>query len=171
MDISIFADPVKIGPGIWFDIHTDASSAITDELKRSFIFNINVKCDHFKCKKCQPHFRHFIDSHDFKLYWSIFDSKSRDIGFFKWSWELHNQVNKVLGKLQPSLDIAYEFYITPNAGACFDCGLSPSLPSPFSSIPPSPIPEQRSRAIPPILTLYRETGEGKPLPFRLVPRT
>lgn len=225
MDTSIFSDPVKIGPGIWFIIHTDAVKATTDPLKIAFEININAICDNFKCKKCQPHFRKFIDTHPFINYWNIRDAMGRDIGFFQWTWELHNEVNKFLHKYQPSLQEAYNFFSDSEAGACFNCGnnvteisnthtaldldlskggmkstglnkippfnlvsganrdlsglLANSLnqkpldgpPSLQVTLLPQPILEQRSRAIPPILTLYRTSENIKPQPFRLASKT
>ncbi|CAH6418406.1 Hypothetical protein HVR_LOCUS136 [uncultured virus] len=158
MDISIFSDPVKVGPGIWFKMHTDAVRAVTDALKEAFEINVNATCDNFKCKKCQPHFRKFIDTHPFHKYWNIIDSKGRDIGFFQWTWELHNQVNKFLDKYEPALEEAYNFFSDNDAGACFNCGGSETSQS-----------EQRSRAIPSILTLYR-SSDIKPQPFKLIAR-
>jgi hypothetical protein len=166
MDTSIFSDPVKIGPGIWFTMHTNAVNAITDPIKLSFETNINAICDNFKCKKCQLHFRKFIDTHPFHKYWNIHDELGRDIGFFKWTWELHNEVNKFLGKYQPSLQEAYDFFSNNEAGACFNC----DSPMVSNKLPEETI-EQRSRAIPPILTLYRTSDNIKPQPFRLVSRT
>lgn len=150
MDTTVFVDPVKIGPGIWFTMHSSAVAAITDELKKAFVKNINVLCDNFKCKKCQGHFRKFIDSRQLSNYWNIKD-KGRDIGFFKWTWELHNQVNRFLKKYEPSLEESYVFYTDTDAGVCFDCGGV----------------EQRS--VPQILVAYKE-GNVKPKPFRLVTR-
>lgn len=155
MNTSIFTDPKIIGPGIWFKIHIDAVYATTDELKESFIINVNNLCDNFKCKKCQGHFRNFIDTYSLGDYWNISDVKGRDIGFFKWTWELHNQVNKFLHKYQPSLDEAYEYYIDNKVGACFNCGDDDTSP---------PI----SLSIPSILTLYRETGVIEPKPFQFI---
>lgn len=159
MDVSIFTDPAKVGPGIWFKIHIDAVTATTDSLKEAFLVNINALCDNFKCKKCQPHFRKFIDTHPLKNYWNIKDEKNRDIGFFKWSWELHNQVNRFLKKYEPTLEEAYNFFSDSEIGACFHCGETKEENS-----------EQRSRGIPPILTLFREGGPVTPQPFRLIPR-
>lgn len=184
MDTSIFSDPAKIGPGMWADMHVEGVYATTDALKEAFVINTNAKCDNFKCKKCQPHFRKFIDTHPFKQYWNIKDEKGRDIGFFKWTWECHNAVNKWLNKYQPTLEEAYDFWSNTEAGACFNCGSQPvtqsSLP-PLPTLPDLPItsstsstssmPEQRSRAIPPILTLYRDSGAIQPKPFRLISRS
>jgi len=181
MDISIFSDPTKIGPGMWADLHIEAVYAVTDALKEAFSINTNAKCDNFRCKKCQPHFRKFIDTHPFKSYWNIRDAKGRDIGFFKWTWELHNQVNKFLSKYEPTFEEAYEFWSNSEAGACFNCGstgLAPmAAPIPVvilgqrSTSGIVSIPEQRSRAIPPILTAYKNTKDIQPRPFRLIPRT
>jgi hypothetical protein len=173
MDFSIFSDPIKVGPGIWFKMHIDAINAVTDALKEAFIININAVCDNFKCKKCQPHFRKFIDTHPLQNYWHIRDSKGRDIGFFQWTWEMHNQVNRFLKKYEPTLEEAYEFYSNSETGACFNCGSDTNVSINNSNIRSNniitPIPEQRSRAIPQILTLYRESGDLKPQPFKLIP--
>lgn len=172
MDVSVFADPVKVGPGIWFKMHTDAIKAITDNLKSAFVVNINAVCDNFKCKKCQSHFRKFIDTYPLENYWNIHDEKGRDIGFFKWTWEMHNQVNKFLKKYEPTLQEAYDFFSNTEIGACFNCGNNQPPREIITSIitSESSVPEQRSRAIPPILTLYRESGDTKPQLFRLIPR-
>ena len=180
MNTSVFSDPVKVGPGIWFTLHTKAVKAVTDPLKHAFKTNVSTLCDNFKCKNCQPHFRNFIDTRPLSKYWNIRDAEGRDIGFFQWTWELHNEVNKFLGKYQPSLQEAYDYFSNSDAGACFNCGTS----SPYTSNPhlDNPTPsndfvthinppfEQRSRAIPPILTLYRTSDTVKPEPFRLIPR-
>lgn len=152
MDTTLFTDPTKIGPGIWFTMHTDAASATSEELKRAFVKNINTLCDNFKCAKCQGHFRKFIDTHPFEKYWNIKDN-GKDIGFFKWTWEMHNQVNKFLKKYEPSLEEAYGFYTDTDAGVCFDCGVE----------------EKSYRTIPAIITSYKE-GNIKPKPFRLISR-
>ena len=158
MDTSIFSDPVKVGPGVWFKMHIDAVKAVNDTLKETFVININAICDNFKCKKCQPHFRKFIDTYPLVNYWNIRDNKNRDIGFFKWTWEMHNQVNKFLGKYEPSFEEAYDYFSNSEAGACFNCGNDHS------------VIEQRSRAIPQILTLYRDSKDITPRPFKLVSR-
>lgn len=122
MQTDIFTDPVAVGPGIWFNMHLEAVHANTDERKRAFNFNVNRLCDNFKCNYCQKHFRQFIIDHPLKNYWGIFDKDGHDIGFFQWTWELHNQVNRRLHKYQPSLSEAYEFFTDAASGACFNCG-------------------------------------------------
>jgi len=158
MDTSIFTDPAQIGPGIWFTMHIAAVRATSDILKEAFVVYINALCDNFKCKKCQPHFRKFIDTHAFKDYWNIKDSSGRDIGFFQWTWELHNQVNKFLKKYQPSLHEAYAFYSDSEAGVCFDCGSKADKKIATTPVAPGQVPL--------ILSLYKEAGSIEPKPFR-----
>ena len=112
----------KIGPGIWFKIHSDSIAAKTQSLKESFVININVLCDGFKCKHCQPHFRKYINENPIEKYFDIKDKKGIDIGIFKWTWEFHNAVNLRLGKYQCSLEESYEYYTNNTIGACYNCG-------------------------------------------------
>lgn len=122
MDRLALMDITKIGPGIWFKIHSDGIAATTQSLKESFIININALCDGFKCKHCQPHFRKYINEHPLINYFNIKNSKGIDIGIFKWTWEFHNEVNSRLGKYQPTLEESYEYYTNNTIGACHDCG-------------------------------------------------
>lgn len=156
MDISISFDPMKMGPGIWFFMHITALRAVTNTLKESFIININQLCDNFKCEKCKTHFRKFIDEHPLRNYWNIYENK-KDVGFFKWTWELHNQVNKFLNKPCPSFFECYNYYSNNDVGLCFDCSNAEQITLAV---------QQDIITIPPILTLYREKGNIKPQPFR-----
>lgn len=122
MDRLALMDIGKIGPGIWFKIHSDGVAAKTQSLKESFVININALCDGFKCKHCQPHFRKYINDHPIENYFNIKDKKGIDIGIFKWTWEFHNAVNLRLGKYQPTLEESYEYYTNNTIGACTDCG-------------------------------------------------
>ena len=122
MDRLALMDINRVGPGIWFKIHTDAIAAKTQPLKESFVVNINVLCDSFKCKHCQPHFRKYINEHPIENYFNIKNSKGIDIGIFQWTWEFHNAVNLRLGKYQPTLEECYEYYTNNTIGACHECG-------------------------------------------------
>ena len=152
MNTDNYADPALVGTGIWFSLHIDAVHAVTDESKEHFIVKVNNICDNFKCKKCQPHFRKFIDTYPLTNYWNIIDEQGNDIGFFKWTWELHNQVNKFLKKYQPTLQEAYNYFSDKNAGVCFNC-----------------VSTHVSKPVPQILTLVRENNDVKQSqPFRLI---
>ena len=122
MDISKFTDPAIIGPGIWFEMHTEAVQCKNDQRKRAFVTRINNLCDKFRCIKCKLHFKKFINSHPFENYWFVYNNKGEDIGFYKWTWECHNNVNRFLGKPQVDLEESYEYYMSQSAGVCIDCG-------------------------------------------------
>ena len=155
METQIFTDPVKIGPGIWFSMHLSAVHATTDSKKKDFEVYVNMLCDNFKCAKCKPHFRKFIDTHPFKNYYHIRNAKGDDIGMFQWTWELHNQVNKFLNKPCPSLEDSYSYYSTSSAGVCTTCGNATPVPEFASSTP---------RSIPPIIDAY-VLGQLQAIPF------
>jgi hypothetical protein len=133
-----------LGPGWWMKIHRDAVRATTEERKRCFEYNMVEDCDTFPCAKCKTHLRTFIDNHPLKNYWYIKDNKGHDIGFFKWTWELHNQVNQRLKKYQPTLEEAYGYYTESAVNACFNCNTNDNNN------------EFYSMSIPPILTSYLE---------------
>lgn len=158
MNTDMNINPDILGPGLWFKIHVDAVQAITDDLKEAFAININALCTIFKCTVCQKHFSDFIKLHPLIDYWYIEDN-GRDIGFYKWSWELHNQVNRRLGKYEPKLFESYEYYTNPEIGACFNCGEQKSTQS-----------DSRTRTI---LTPYQEPQPSKSLAstmLKLIPR-
>lgn len=115
---------IKIeGRGIWYVIHTLALHANTNPLKESYILTINTLADHFGCETCKPHFKKFIVDNPFKKYWHI-KYNNEDLGFFKWSWELHNFVNKRLNK--PILNFEDVLFNYKNM-VCHDCHDNPIL--------------------------------------------
>ena len=121
MDINAFAHAEHLR-GIWFMLHMLAVEAITSTLKDAFVHNVLILCARFPCQKCKHHFQHFIDTHPFSNYRYIRDQQGRDIGFFQWTWELHNAVNARLDKPYVGLNIAYEFYAVAQMGLCLTCG-------------------------------------------------
>jgi len=127
MDRLALMDITKIGPGIWFKIHSDGIAATTQSLKESFVININALCDGFKCKHCQPHFRKYISMYPIENYFNIKNKKGIDIGIFQWTWEFHNAVNLRLGKYQPTLEESYEYFTNDTIGACHDCGQNKNI--------------------------------------------
>ena len=152
MELTLSSDPKKFGPGLWHKIHTDAITATTDWLKEAFIININVTCDSLPCVKCKTHLREFIDKYPLRNYWNTRDEYGKDIGFFKWTWILHNRVNKFLGKFEPKLEDAYLAYRNINISSCARCNNSDIHPS--------------ARII---ITKYK-TGDVKPREFKLIKR-
>ena len=156
MEVTAFTDPVKIGPGLWFKLHLDAVQAVTDELKRAFVINTQALVDNFKCAHCQEHFRAFVERYPLTRYWNIHNREGQDIGFFQWTWELHNQVNKRYRKYQPTLEEAYLYYSQAKVGLCFDCGKS-DPPAPVAGL----IQEYREKKITPQPFTPHGTGWSK----------
>ena len=127
MDRLALMDIGKVGPGIWFKIHSDAVAAITQPLKESFVININALCNGFKCKHCQPYFRKYINDHPIEKYFNIKNKEGKDIGIYQWTWEFHNSVNLRLGKFQCTLEESYEYYINNTVRACYECGQNKNI--------------------------------------------
>lgn len=109
MNTQVFYDPILFGPGMWYQIHSDSLLCNTLILKQHFVITINALCNHFRCDDCKIHFRNFIDTHPIQNYFNVKDL-DKDVGIFKWTWELHNHVNQRLGKYQPTFKEAYDFY-------------------------------------------------------------
>ncbi len=174
MNTNIFSDPAIVGPGMWASLHIDAVHAVTDDLKRAFVINTNAKCDNFKCAKCKPHFRSFINSNPFEKYWNIKNNDGKDIGFFKWTWELHNQVNKRLNKTITTFDEAYAYWSNKNEGVCTKCAENAAKKATYINkamgltVPTSqytPV-SNHNQHIPHILSMYIENANSvqtKPL--------
>ena len=81
----------------WDKIHTQASEADTNELKREFENYIIYLGNNFPCPKCRPHIKTYMRMHPIKEYYNMIDN-GKDIGMAKWSWEFHNDVSNRLGK-------------------------------------------------------------------------
>lgn len=99
--------------GIWYIIHTLALYATTNELKHNYIITINSIAKNFPCETCKPDFEKFIKTHSLISY-----KHDKETGYFKWSWELHNMVNKKLNKSLVSYEDALDYYKTFNCQNC-----------------------------------------------------
>ena len=95
------------GKGIWYVVHTLALHATTEKTKESFQITIHTLCEHFGCETCKVHFKKFID-----------DNPLKNQNYFKWTWELHNSVNRKLNKPILSLEDALAIY---KNYVCKDC--------------------------------------------------
>lgn len=154
MDPGKFSDVEVSGPGMWFLIHLEAVSATTNEKKRSYTERMEILEKNFKCLECKRHLRSFLDSNPLSRYWNVTEN-GKDVGFFKWSWQLHNDVNRRTGKAIVSFEDAYDYYSTPDVGICMDCGHEDVS----KEVPPV------SRPVPKILNMYLESKKVAPRPF------
>jgi hypothetical protein len=94
-------DLAKIGPGIWYTIHTLAINAKTDEDKQFFVQYIAKLTAEFPCNTCKQHLQSFVAGHPLQKF---FDN------LFLWSHSLHNDVNARLKKPILKFDDAMKIY-------------------------------------------------------------
>ena len=93
------------GPHGWFFIHSVAfgypenPSNLDKNNARKFIESLAYT---IPCLKCQMHFRKNIKHLEPNL-------KSK-YDFFKWTVDIHNEVNKDTGKLQKNVEDVYKYY-------------------------------------------------------------
>lgn len=166
MEVTQFADPVKVGPGVWFSLHLMALHATTDELKRAFMIYVENLCANFRCQDCQKHFRKYLDTHSLLPYWDRKDGQGRPLGMFIWSWEFHNTVNRFLHKYEPTLEEAYDYYHNNLIGVCTDCGHTTGASGGASTLSKENVtPLVPATRIPSLVHAYR-AKQIQPQPFR-----
>jgi hypothetical protein len=102
--------PDIIGPGVWCIIHSYGYNATDEPSKKRFKEFIEYLSENFPCKKCRKHLAKYAIDHPLKDCWNMKD------GLFKWSWEMHNVLNKYLKKSQLDFETAYKI-ADPN----YDC--------------------------------------------------
>jgi len=103
--------PEKIGPGVWYIIHSNAIISKTRQQKDEFIQMINHLSKTFPCEKCRVHFQEFLKAKPISKYYNTKVSETNeDIGMFYWSWRFHNNVNRRLNKKTLSFSDAYYLY-------------------------------------------------------------
>lgn len=113
-------DPKYIGPGVWWSLHTLAATATTPELKQNFInFVKNIK-DSFPCNECRQHFLEYNTKNP------PLNRFNEYRGLFKWSFDCHNNANKLTGKPMFSYSEAEKMYYSPEI--CMNsCGSEETL--------------------------------------------
>tara|TARA_B100001093_G_scaffold509521_1_gene573701 strand:+ start:1686 stop:2156 length:471 start_codon:yes stop_codon:yes gene_type:complete len=100
-------DPTVWGPKLWFVIHTFAlnypdNPSYEDKRVMEEFFN-NLKST-IPCQKCKIHYRQRLQQNPVISY---LDNRQ---SIFKYTVDLHNQVNKSLGKKIYTYDEAVEIY-------------------------------------------------------------
>lgn len=95
------------GPHLWYSIHfialgfpNEASSIDKKNYKNYYINLPNV----IPCEECAKHFTNSLNNYSIDNY---LDSKEK---LFEWTIILHNEVNKMLGKKEWSLEKATKHY-------------------------------------------------------------
>lgn len=105
-----------IGPGMWKLLHSASVRATNHENKIFFLQFLDLFMENISCKVCFEDTKSFLEKFPLINYESVIID-GLDIGYFKWTWELHNHVNKKLGKETVSLTNAYKYFTTVK----FDC--------------------------------------------------
>lgn len=118
MDTTYDQDP-KSYSYIWFAIHIFAicvTSLTEQKTFEKFMNSLRVK---LLCDTCGKHLGEFMEEFPIKNYFG------RAHGCFRWSWKLHNDVNKRLGKPLVEYKDAYNYYmfIEKNRKVCLDCSI------------------------------------------------
>jgi hypothetical protein len=98
-------DPRSWGPAAWDMIHSVAYTAPvtpTAEQKQHYASFYSALGNVLPCPGCRIHYNKHLQDHPP-------DTSSRD-ALFKWTYELHNIVNRVHGKTQPSFESVVSRY-------------------------------------------------------------
>lgn len=98
-------DPRSWGPATWDMIHSVAFTApatLTAEQKQQYTAFYTSLGDVLPCPGCRVHYNRHIQKHPP-------DTSSRD-ALFRWTYDLHNIVNRVHGKPQPALETVVARY-------------------------------------------------------------
>lgn len=111
------------GSKIWKEIHELAARAKTDRLKEEFDIMIRRKQEDFKCLECREHFGAYLRDKPPHRYRNFETKEGLGDGYFYWSWEFHESVNKRIGKKSFPYEKAYEHY----HGPCYMNNISKAL--------------------------------------------
>lgn len=114
--------PEHFGPGKWDDMHLLGFHARTYEKKMQFIYHVELVIKNLRCQECRDDSLSYMKSHPITSYWNKFYN-GEDIGFFLWSVDFHNYVNRKLGKPEVPTEVAYRLYKYPDEFICKEgCG-------------------------------------------------
>lgn len=109
-------NPVYVGPGVWFSIHSIAAWAKTPEKKRHTIEFIKHLQEHFPCGECKGHFGNYIETHPMD-----YTIKGSEDSLFLWTVNFHNAVNYRLNKQQVTYEEAKSIYYTDSIYCTASC--------------------------------------------------
>lgn len=118
-----YNDKDNIGIGSWFIIHTTAMKAKSHANKILFQELMKILEKNFPCHYCREHMKKFMEKEPLKNYNNkCYKDIDKDAGYFYWSWKLHNEVNKRLGKKLVSFHDAYNYFSNLEENVCYNCG-------------------------------------------------
>lgn len=101
----------KLGSGIWHGIHTRAKRAIDEPSKKIYEKDIKTTFYDLPCQDiCAKDIWTWLIENPLSKYDNIVTNKGIQIGYFKHSWDMHNYVNRKLGKSIITFEDAYNIY-------------------------------------------------------------
>ena len=95
-------NPLVWGPSIWSVLHTISFYCKTPEQAQQFIALCQLLTKLLPCESCREHFTKLI-------YTNRFNYQNQE-SCFKYTYQLHSEVNNRLGKISPSYDYIYKLY-------------------------------------------------------------
>lgn len=91
---------MKLNGELWVQIHKKAASSKTEFEKKDFANYMRNIYHQASCPICKGHLGRFMTEVPFTDFWNITEPllNGEDVGMSKWSWTLHNDVNRRIGK-------------------------------------------------------------------------
>lgn len=112
-------------PGIWFQLHILGLKCRDGNKRKRKLFEETIE-DHrndFFCIHCRKHLDLLCKKIPLSSFSGTYDENGRDIGLFKWTWLIHNKVNRRLGKPTMAFNVALKMFseLLDNEGSCSVC--------------------------------------------------
>lgn len=107
----------EAGRAQWNFMHRVALECQSNADKRWFKKYLFHLSQHFPCEQCRDHMQKMFKMHPINSYWDV-KIKGKDVGMFKYSWMIHNEVNKRLGKPTVDFEVAYMLWNDPKHRDC-----------------------------------------------------
>lgn len=100
-------DPTVWGPGEWNWIHTNALQVCTLNAAYYFASRLRQRCNSLPCQNCRQHAMSYLSSNPPEQ-WAV--QFNDDTAMFRYTVEMHNYVNRRLGKPIISMDQAHQIW-------------------------------------------------------------
>jgi glutamate dehydrogenase/leucine dehydrogenase len=91
--------PEQWGPPFWTILHSTAASCKTKKQVKAFTYFFQSMTNIINCPQCKQHVTVFMQTHNIKTYRDYRDSYNNRIGPLMYTSQLHNSVNKKMGKV------------------------------------------------------------------------
>jgi hypothetical protein len=151
-------DPTYIGPGIWFNMHLDAVTALTKSEQMAVIVRIRKLQSRFPCSKCKVHFEEYLERHPPEQ----ICGESED-SLFRWTVDFHNAVNSFTGKPQVDYSEARSIYQEESIFCTADCTETTETPvQRLSEVSKSGFQGMQTRHVSSTLSMQNGAMHGAP---------